>query len=72
MTRKRKKQIVANTGTNSSKNGKQTPYFTKGGRGLKPHQDKKSVHEPNGWEHTQSPWNPGKCFPSKRFVKNKF
>ena len=68
-TRKRKKQRVANTGTNSTKNGKQSPWFTIGGRGLKPHQDKKSDLVPDGWEVCPSPWNPGKQLPSKRYAK---
>ena len=67
MARKRMKAKKASEGGNSTPNGKQTPYFTKGGRGLKPHQDKKSTLEPYGWERTESPWSPGKCFPRTAF-----
>lgn len=59
MTKKRQKQIKANTGTNSTKNGKQSPWFTIGGMGRT---------NDNGVK-CASPWNAGRQLPSKRFKK---
>ncbi len=68
-TKRRNKVFMANKGTNSTQNGRQSPYFTIGGHGMKPHEDKKSLSRPFGWERCESPWNAGKCFPSKKFKR---
>ena len=58
MTKRRHKVKMANTGTNSTQNGKQAPKFIVGGGA-------KGVPELG----MGCSWNSGRCYPSKVFKK---
>lgn len=58
MTKRRNKVVMAGKHGNSTRNGKQTPWFVVGGFG---------DGTKKGETPAASPWNAGKCYPSKRY-----